>query len=78
MTAYFHRPEDLAAEIREAGFASVRVFAVEGPAWSAVHFEQIWNNQQQRHQLLQFLARVEEEPSIQGASAHLLAVATRD
>lgn len=74
-TAYFHRPEELADEIREAGFAGVRVLGIEGPAWSAAYFRQAWGTESQRSELLHFLSLVEEEPSIQGASAHLLAVA---
>jgi ubiquinone/menaquinone biosynthesis C-methylase UbiE len=74
-TAYFHRPEELAAEVRDAGFDDVRVLAIEGPVWSAAHFQEAWDNPQQRADLLQFLSSIEEEPSILGASAHLLAVA---
>jgi ubiquinone/menaquinone biosynthesis C-methylase UbiE len=74
-TAFFHRPEDLAAELREAGFESVRVLAVEGPVWSTSYFHRAWSDAQQRSELMQFLSLVEQEPSILGASAHLLAVA---
>src|SRR5262249_22307964 len=76
-TAYFHRPEDLAAEVREAGFANVRVLAVEGPVWCAARFEEAWDDRAQRKRLMEFLSLIEGEPSIQGASAHLLAVAER-
>jgi len=74
-TAYFHRPEELASEAREAGFHDVQVLAVEGPAWSAGQFLAAWNDADQRESLMQFLASVEREPSILGASAHLVAVA---
>jgi ubiquinone/menaquinone biosynthesis C-methylase UbiE len=74
-TAFFHRPEDLAAELREAGLESVRVVAVEGPVWSTSYFHRAWSDAQQRSELMQFLSLVEQEPSILGASAHLLAVA---
>ncbi len=76
-TAYFHRPEDLAAEARDAGFDDVQVLAVEGPAWSAGQFLATWNDPAQRESLMQFLASIEREPSILGASAHLVAVAHR-
>ncbi len=76
-TAYFHRPEDLAAEVREAGFDDARILAVEGPAWSAALFPQAWEDTVQRQSLLEILSLVEEEPSITGASAHLMAVAHR-
>jgi len=43
-TAYFHRPEELAAEVREAGFREVRVLGVEGPVWSAAQFRKTWGD----------------------------------
>jgi ubiquinone/menaquinone biosynthesis C-methylase UbiE len=76
-TAYFHRPEELVREVSEAGFEDVSVRAVEGPAWSAVYFRDIWAVAEERERLMQFLSLIEEEPSIQGASAHLIAVAYR-
>ena len=76
-TAYFHRPEELAAEVAGSGFGDVRILAIEGPAWSAARFRDAWNDVAQREKLLEFLALIEREPSIQGASAHLIAVAGR-
>jgi ubiquinone/menaquinone biosynthesis C-methylase UbiE len=76
-TAYFHRPEELTAEVREAGFARARVLTVEGPAWCAARFQEAWDDPAQRERLMEFLSFIEAEPSIQGASAHLLAVAER-
>jgi ubiquinone/menaquinone biosynthesis C-methylase UbiE len=76
-TAFFHRPEELDAEVREAGFEEVRVLAVEGPIWSAAQFSQTWGDPAQRKELMEFLSLVEREPSVLGASAHLLAVGRR-
>jgi ubiquinone/menaquinone biosynthesis C-methylase UbiE len=75
-TAYFHRPEELVEEVREAGFREVRVLAVEGPAWSAVHFRETWVDPVQRGKLMEFLSLIEKEPSICGASAHFIVEAT--
>jgi AraC-like DNA-binding protein len=75
-TAYFHRPEELAAEVREARFSEVGVLAVEGPAWSASQFREVWGNPVQRGKLMEFLSPIEKEPSILGASAHLIVAAT--
>src|SRR5262249_22923554 len=74
-TAYFHRPGELAAEIREAGFRAIQIIAIEGPVWSAVLFRKAWNDTEQRQKLLEFVAMIESEPSLQGASAHVMAVA---
>jgi ubiquinone/menaquinone biosynthesis C-methylase UbiE len=76
-TAYFHRPEELAAEIRAAGFDDAHILSVEGPAWSAAEFRKSWDDPVQRQNLMEFLSLIEREPSVQGASAHLLAVAHR-
>jgi ubiquinone/menaquinone biosynthesis C-methylase UbiE len=74
-TAYFHRPEDLTREVQEIGFADVQILAVEGPAWSAAQFREIWDDPAQRQSLMGFLSSMEQEPSVKGASAHLMAVA---
>jgi len=76
-TAFFHRPEELSAEAREAGFGKVEVLAVEGPVWCAARFHAAWDDPVPRRELLEFLAQIEREPSIVGASAHFIAVARR-
>jgi ubiquinone/menaquinone biosynthesis C-methylase UbiE len=76
-TAYFHHPENLAGEIREAGFENARILAVEGPAWSAARFRETWEDPTQREELMGFLSLIEREPSLLGASAHIIAVARR-
>src|SRR5205807_6327050 len=65
-TAYFHRPEELAAELRDAGFSDVQILAVEGPAWSAALFGEAWDNPAQRQSLMEFLSLIEREPSLHG------------
>ena len=76
-TAYFHKPEELCDEIQEAGFGGAQVLGVEGPVWSAAGFEAAWGDPVQREALLGFLQKVEREPSVIGASAHVIAVGRR-
>jgi SAM-dependent methyltransferase len=76
-TTYFHRPEDLADEVRSVGFDDVEILAIEGPAWSTAQFLEAWNDPALRQNLMEFLALIEREPSVKGASAHLMAVAHR-
>lgn len=77
-TAYFHQPDELAEEVRTAGLVDVRVRAVEGPAgWSASSVEPQLRDPQRREAVLALTATVEEEPSLLGASPHLLATASR-
>jgi ubiquinone/menaquinone biosynthesis C-methylase UbiE len=73
-TAKFHRPDELKAEVVEAGFTQVEVLGIEGPAWILPDFEERWRDPRRRLDLLAIARSLEREPSIQGASAHLLAV----
>jgi SAM-dependent methyltransferase len=76
-TAYFHRPDELAAEAAEASLEFRGVVAVEGPAWLLPDFEARWGDQGRRHQLLALLRRLEADPAVMGMSAHLLLIARR-
>jgi SAM-dependent methyltransferase len=74
-TAYFHHPDELVREVRDAGLALADLLAVEGPGWLLPDFDARWRNDRRRHELLDAIARIEREPSMLGVSAHLLAVA---
>jgi ubiquinone/menaquinone biosynthesis C-methylase UbiE len=82
-TAYFHRPDEFAAEIRDAGFIAVDLLAIEGPAW--ILFEagprEGTADTEDDHELLAVAVRcaqaVERVPELLGASSHLLAIARR-
>jgi ubiquinone/menaquinone biosynthesis C-methylase UbiE len=76
-TAFFHRPEDLEQEIRAEGFASVLTLGVEGPGWMLPDFDARWGDDVARHDLLDVARSLEREPSIIGASAHLLGIGKR-
>jgi SAM-dependent methyltransferase len=73
-TAFFHRPEELEAEVREAGFDLVALLGVEGPGWLLPDLEQRWADPAERERLLQAARAVEAEPSLLGLPPHLLAV----
>ena len=71
--AYFHHPDGLAAEVGAAGFIDVDVLAIEGPV--AVDAEAL-SDESSREAVLRAIARVEREPTLLGASPHLMAVAS--
>jgi ubiquinone/menaquinone biosynthesis C-methylase UbiE len=77
-TAYFHRPDDLSSELSAAGFADVSVVGVEGPAWMLYDFDERWDNPALREDLMDVARRLEAEPSVLGASAHLLGIGRKD
>jgi SAM-dependent methyltransferase len=75
-TAYFHRPEELAAEFMAAGWAHQTTLGVEGPGWLLPDLEARLADDR-RAPLLAGLAALEAEPTVLGVSAHLLAVGHR-
>jgi hypothetical protein len=76
-TAYFHLPDELGREVGEVGFRLDAVFAVEGPAWMLPDIQQRLADRARRGRVLAAIRRVETEPSLLGASSHLLAIAHR-
>jgi ubiquinone/menaquinone biosynthesis C-methylase UbiE len=73
-TAYFHRPEDLQEEVESAGYDCERLLGVEGPAWLLPDFDAHWSDLRRREDMLRTARALAAEPSIRGASAHLIAV----
>jgi hypothetical protein len=73
-TAFFHRPEQLAAEVEAAGFALEALVAVEGVGYYATDPGARLDDPERRERLLRAIRRVEAEPALLGASPHLLAV----
>jgi ubiquinone/menaquinone biosynthesis C-methylase UbiE len=74
-TAYFHRPEELQDEAREAGVHHEATLGVEGPGWLLQDFDAWWVNSGRRERLLTIARALEAEPTLAGVSAHLIAVA---
>jgi len=77
-TAYFHRPEELPAELGLAGFQVVEVLPVEGPCWLAMGsqagFAACWMDEERRNRLLALARDVERDPMALVLSPHLVAV----
>jgi len=72
--AYFHRPGELSRELQAAGFQVLEVLPIEGPGWLALEFDRLWNDPVQRERLLTAARKMEREPSILGASSHIMAI----
>lgn len=76
-TAYFHRPQELAAEFADAGLEVATTVGVEGPGWVTTDLRSWLDDPERRAVLLRLLATVETAPELIGASPHLLTVAHR-
>ncbi|WP_432565342.1 class I SAM-dependent methyltransferase [Kineococcus sp. SYSU DK003] len=74
-TAYFHRPEEFAAELAAAGFAVEGPVAVEGLGELAT--DDLLDDPVARERLLALVRATEREPGLLGLGGHLLACGTR-
>jgi ubiquinone/menaquinone biosynthesis C-methylase UbiE len=76
-TAFFHHPDELAAEVTEAGFQLEKTLPIEGPAALLQDLDERWDDKDQRIQILNALRWLEDEPSILGITGHLMAIARK-
>lgn len=76
-TAFFHKPEHLAAEAEDAGLGMATVYAIEGPAWLLGDLAERAADPAHWTILMDMLRGIEAEPALLAASAHLMLVARR-
>ena len=76
-TAFFHRPDELEAEVLEAGFEQPGTYAVQGPGVLATDLDGRMSDPVKRAQLLDLIRSVEEEPTLFGVTAHFVVVARK-
>ena len=76
-TAYFHLPQELRDEATEAGFLVEALVGIEGPGWILPDLDSWLEHTQRRSTLLEAIRRVDTEPSLLGATAHILVVGRR-
>jgi ubiquinone/menaquinone biosynthesis C-methylase UbiE len=74
-TAYFHRPDELRAEVLGAGLILDGMYGVEGPGWLLSDVTARLADPRRRADLLRVARLLESEPWVLGISAHLLVVA---
>ena len=72
-TAYFHRPEELAAEFSAAGLPGPQVFGIEGPLWPLLDAVGVQASDPLFINAMTCARTFETDPAIIGASSHLLA-----
>jgi ubiquinone/menaquinone biosynthesis C-methylase UbiE len=75
--AFFHHPKELLAEVVDSGFELQALLAVEGISYMMKDLDQNWEVDSHREFLLDLIDTTESEPSLIGASPHLMCVAVR-
>ena len=73
-SAILQRPEELQAEVQEAGFTVIEVAAVEGPGMLAKNLQERLATADRRAKLLELIRAVEHEPSLWGMSDHFMVI----
>lgn len=76
-TAFFHHPDEIRKELGGAGFVDVQVFPVESFGWLVPALHEKWRDESFRELLLKTIASIENDQSMLGISAHLLATGTK-
>ena len=74
--SYFHTWNGLFDEVRSAGFVDVEVLAVEGIG-AGFDLDDALRQPGPRDAVLRTIRRLEREPSLMGASPHLMAIGTK-
>ena len=73
-TAFFHYPQELIDEVKEAGFRFETLLAVEGPARLLKDFEGQWGKPIIQDKIMRITRLVESEPTLWGVSPHIMAI----
>lgn len=73
-TSYFHHPAELRDEVTAAGLTCEALLAVEGTISLLPDFDAHWDDPVRRQRLFDFLQATEAEPSLLGATGHLVVV----
>jgi SAM-dependent methyltransferase len=76
-TAFFHHPKELKTEVEESGFQFEKMLPIEGPLWLSSYVAENFNDPGRCEMYLMLMRWLEDEPSLLGVSAHLLAVARK-
>ena len=73
-TSFFHYPQELIDELKEAGFRFETLLAIEGPARMLKDFENQWHKPEIQEKIMHISRLVEAEPTLWGVSAHMMAI----
>lgn len=76
-TAFFHEPQQLKTEIKDAGFAECKLLAIEGPGSLLKNLNDYWQDPEQEDYLLNILRKIESEESLIGTSSHIMVIAKK-
>lgn len=74
---YFHHPHELIQEIETARFNTVTLHAIEGPIWASSLIDPLTQDPTNWAKFIALLDAIETDPTLIGASAHIMALAKK-
>jgi ubiquinone/menaquinone biosynthesis C-methylase UbiE len=77
MDTFFHHPDELKAEVASAGFEIAGLLAIEGISYMMKDIEKNWQVEGYRKFVLEIMGEIESEPSLIGASPHIMCVGVK-
>lgn len=77
MDTFFHHSDELVSEAFEAGFVVPKLYAVESIGYLVQKLDTLWEDEARKQEILDILKRLEEEPTLMGASPHILIAGTK-
>jgi hypothetical protein len=66
--AFFHLPDELMAEVQDAGFVDTEILAVEGPDWIGPNINALWFDERSHEAILNAVRTVKREPTLMGSA----------
>ena len=76
-TAYFHHPEELEKEVKQAGLKIKSTLAVESFGWLIPDFIKKWAEKDYQPLLLESIRKVESNRDLMSISAHFMVIANK-
>ena len=71
--AYFHKSEQLVAEVQEAGFTGTQLFAVEGMIWLDSKYFESRTDTAKKEKMMGLLRQTEQDEALLAFSPHMMA-----
>ena len=70
--AYFHRPDELKAELEEAGLTYLDTFAVEGMIWIDKNYFESRSDAQKKEKIMGLMRLTENDQALLSLSPHMM------
>ena len=71
-SAYFHRPDELKAELEEVGLTYIGTYAVEGVIWMDKNYFETRSDLRKKDKIMELVKATESDPGLLSLSPHMM------